>query len=91
MVCFLQVRQPTFKVYYLDEPWLQRVNVFNISRSYILHSSTLRVPYMSIRDYFTFFLYRNFKVSPSTGWVSAANAACTNIFKKDCILLTHIR
>jgi uncharacterized membrane protein YwaF len=45
-----------------------------------------------LRDYSTFNVHHNFKVSPSARCVSAANAVCrsTDIFNKDCIWLTDV-
>jgi hypothetical protein len=45
-----------------------------------------------MRDYSTFMVNHNFKVSPSARCVSAANAICknTDVFNKDYISLTDI-
>jgi hypothetical protein len=60
--------------------------------SSILDSVSLRIPSSSIRDYSTFTVNRNFKVSPSSRCVSAANADCrsTDVFNKDCISLADV-
>jgi hypothetical protein len=65
------------------------INVFKgkISCSSVSDTVSLRIPTRSIRDYTTFTMHRNFKVSPSARCVSAANAVCRSIdiFNKDCI------
>jgi hypothetical protein len=70
------------------------INTFNgkISCSSVLDTVSLRITTRSIRDYCTFTVHRNFKVSPSITCVSAAKAAyrSTDIFNKDCILLADI-
>jgi hypothetical protein len=52
----------------------------------------LPIPTRSVRDYSTFTVHRNFKVSPSARYVSAANAVCRSIdiFNKDCIRLADV-
>jgi hypothetical protein len=54
------------------------INVFEgkISCSPVFDTVSLRIPTRSIRDYTTFTVHRNFKVSPSARCVSAANAVC---------------
>jgi C4-dicarboxylate transporter len=49
-------------------------------------------PLGMLRDFSTFTVHRNFKVSPSARRVSAANAVCRSIdiFNKDCILLADV-
>jgi hypothetical protein len=61
-----------------------------VARLFLIVS--LRIPTRSVRDYTTFTVHRNFKVSPSARCVSAANAVCRciDIFNKDCILLTDV-
>jgi hypothetical protein len=70
------------------------INVFKgkISCSSVFDIVSLRIPTRSIRDYTTFTVHRNFKVSASARCVSAANAVCRciDIFNKDCILLTDV-
>jgi hypothetical protein len=58
-----------------------------ISCSSIFDTVSLRIPTRSIRNYSTFTVNRDFKVSPSARCVSAANEVCssTDIFNKDCI------
>jgi hypothetical protein len=77
---------------HLDADFL--INAFkgNITCPSILDSVGLRIPSRSIRDFSAFSVHRNFKASPSTRCVSAANTVCWNIdiFNKDCILLMHI-
>jgi hypothetical protein len=60
--------------------------------SSILDSVSLRIPSRSIRDYCTFTVNCNFKVSPSARCASAVNAVCrsTGIFSKVCISLTNV-
>jgi hypothetical protein len=43
-----------------------------------LDAFNLLIPSSSISDYYTFYVHRNFKASPCTRRVSAANAVCTN-------------
>jgi hypothetical protein len=70
------------------------INAFkgNIAYPSILDSVSLCIPSRSIRDFCAFYVYRNFKASPSARCVSAANTVCWNIdvFNKDRILLMHI-
>jgi hypothetical protein len=70
------------------------INVFKgkISCSSVFDTVSLHIPTRSIRDYTTFTVHRNFKVSPSARCVSAANAVCRciDIFNKDYILLTDV-
>jgi hypothetical protein len=44
--------------------------------AHLLLIVSLRIPARSIRDYSTFTVHHNFKVSPSAKCVSAANAVC---------------
>jgi hypothetical protein len=78
--------------WYLDAPFL--VNSFkgNVACISILGSFSLRIPFMTVRDYSTFTVHRNFKASRSARCVSAAIAVCrnTDVFNRDCILLTNI-
>jgi hypothetical protein len=77
---------------HLDD--LSLFNVFKgkISCSSVFDTVSLRIPTRSVRDYSTFTVHCNFKVSPSVRCVSAANAVCRSIdiFNRDCILLTDI-
>jgi hypothetical protein len=70
------------------------INVFKgkISCSSVFDTVSLCIPTKSIRDYATFTVHRNFKVSPSARCVSDTNAVCRSIdiFNKDCILLSDI-
>jgi hypothetical protein len=70
------------------------INVFKgkISCSSVFDTVSLRIPTRSVRDFSTFIVHRNFKVSPSTRCVSADNAVCRSIdiFNTDCIRLTDV-
>jgi hypothetical protein len=63
------------------------INVFKnkISRSSIFDTVNLHIPFRRIRDFSTFVVNHNLKVSPSARCVSAANAMCKeiDIFNKD--------
>jgi hypothetical protein len=63
------------------------INVFKnkISCSSIFYTVNLRIPVRRIRDFSTFVVNHNFKVSPSARCVSAANAMCKeiDIYSKD--------
>jgi hypothetical protein len=63
-----------------------------MSCSSVFDTVSLRITTRSIRDYSTFTVHRNFKVSPSARCVSAANAVCRiiGIFNKDCIRLADV-
>jgi hypothetical protein len=63
-----------------------------ISCSSVFDAVSLCIPTRSVRENSTFTILRNFKVSPSARYVSAANAVCRSIDNpnKDCILLTDI-
>jgi hypothetical protein len=69
------------------------INVFKnkISCS-ISDTVNLRIPSRRIRDFSTFVVNHNFKVSPSARCVSAANAICKeiDIFNKDKITLVDV-
>jgi hypothetical protein len=73
-------------------PFFSYVFKGKISWSSVFDTVSLRIPTRSIRDYTTFTVHRNFKVSPSDRCVSAVNAVCRSIdiFNKDCILLTDV-
>jgi hypothetical protein len=60
--------------------------------AHLFWTLSLRMPTRSIRDYATFTVHRNFKVSPSAGCDTAANAVCRSIhiFNKDYILITDV-
>jgi hypothetical protein len=45
----------------------------------VFDTVNLRIPNRSVRDYSTFTVHRNFKVSPSARCVSAANTVCKSI------------
>jgi hypothetical protein len=78
--------------WHLDAVLLINVSEGNVACPSMLASLSLRIPYRSIRDYNTFSVQHNFKVSPCTRCVSAANAVCRNIdiFNKNCILLCKL-
>jgi hypothetical protein len=63
------------------------INVFKgkISCSSVFDTVSLRIITRSVRDYSTFTVHHNFRVSPSARFVSAANAVCRSIdiFNKD--------
>jgi hypothetical protein len=63
-----------------------------ISCSSVFDTVSLRILTRHVRDFSTFTVHRNFKVSSSAKCVSAANAVCRSIdiFNTDCIRLTDI-
>jgi hypothetical protein len=63
-----------------------------ISCSSIFDSLSVRIPTMIIRDYFTFMVNDNLKISPSARCISAANAICKAIdnFNENYISLADI-
>jgi hypothetical protein len=77
---------------HLDALFLINVFINKISCSSIFDSVNLRVPSRRTRDFSTFVVNHNFKVSPSVRCVSAANDICkeTDIFNKDKITLVDI-
>jgi hypothetical protein len=77
---------------HLDALFLINLSKGKMSCSSVFDTVSLRIPTRSVRDYSTFTLHRNFKVSPAARCVSAANAVCRSIdiFNKDCIRLTDV-
>jgi hypothetical protein len=64
---------------HLDAIFLINVFKSKISRSSLFDSVSIRIPTRLIRDYSTFVVNRNFKISPSARRVSAAVAICKDI------------
>jgi hypothetical protein len=58
----------------------------------MFNSVSVRIPITVIRDYSTFIVNHNFKVSSSAGCDSASNAICkdNDIFSRDYISLTDL-
>jgi membrane-associated HD superfamily phosphohydrolase len=77
---------------HLDSLFLINVFINKISCSSIFDTVSLCIPSRTIRDFSTFVVRQNFKVSPSARCVSAANTIYKeiDIFNKDKITLVDI-